>query len=268
MDARLLFIPPGGVLVALTLRDVFDTVVVPGEGRGALKIARRIVFSPLPLWRRRGDGDGVSTSFAPFALVASFVCWMLLLTLGFGAMAYGLAGSFKPALPSFPQALYVAGSGIVTVGLSETDAMGAARWVIMGAGFCGLAVMTLAVTYLLEVQSSIARRDTGIFKLKTSAGEPPSGLVLLERYAALGAQDDIARVLHDARDWCAAILQSHASHPTLIYFRSARTRSGWPAALGAVLDLALIAEFLLDAPTWRGPARCCGKKATNWPRPS
>ena len=45
--------------------------------------------------------------------------------------------------------------------------------------------MTMAVTYLLEVQSSIARRDTGIIKLNTSAGEPPSALTLLERFAAL-----------------------------------------------------------------------------------
>jgi hypothetical protein len=254
MISRLLYALAGAALVAATLRDVFDTVVVPGESHGRLKIARRIVFATLPAWRRRARGGGISTSFAPFTLVASFILWMLLLTLGFGALAYALAEAFKPALPSFPQALYVAGSGLVTVGLSETDATGLARWVVMGAGFCGLAVMTLAVTYLLEVQGSIADRDAGIFKLKTSAGEPPSAVVLLERYAELNAQDDIGQVLRDGRDWCARVLQSHVSHPTLIYFRSAGTQSGWPAALGALLDLTLIIEFLIDAPRWRGPA--------------
>jgi hypothetical protein len=244
----------GAALVIATLRDVFDTVVVPGQSRGTLKIARRIVFATLPLWRRRAQGGGISTSFAPFTLVASFMLWMLLLSGGFGLMAFALADAFKPALPSLPQALYVAGSALVTVGLSETDATGLARWVIMSAGFCGLAVMTLAITYLLQVQNSIADRDAGIFKLKTSAGEPPCALVLLERYADLDACADIALILRDGRDWCARVLQSHASHPTLIYFRSSGTQSGWPAALGALLDLTLIIEFLLDAPKWRGLA--------------
>jgi hypothetical protein len=244
----------GAALVLITLRDVFDTVVVPGQGHVTLKIARRMVFATLPLWRRRESAGGVSTTFAPFTLVASFVIWMLLLTSGFGVMIYALADAFKPTVPSLAQAIYIAGSALATVGLSEIDAMGSARWVVMSAGFCGMAVMTLAVTHLLGVQGSIAERDAGIFKLKTSAGEPPSAIGLLERYANLEARDDIPRILRDGRDWCAKVLQSHASHPTLIYFRSSGTQSGWPAALGAMLDLALVIELLLDAPEWHGSA--------------
>ena len=114
--------------------------------------------------------------------------------------------------------------------------------------------MTMAVTYLLEVQSSIGRRDTGILKLKTSAGEPPSALALLERYAAIGNEKELPDVLRDARDWCATVRQSHVAHPSLIYFRTTGTGSGWPAALGALIDLALTVETLLDAPELRGLA--------------
>ena len=54
----------GIVLVVLALRDVFDTVVVPGESRGALRIARRLLFAMLPVWKRmRRRKSGVSTSF-------------------------------------------------------------------------------------------------------------------------------------------------------------------------------------------------------------
>src|SRR6185436_2165913 len=111
------------------------------------------------------------------------------------------------------------------------------RWLSVAAGFCGLAVLTMAVTYLLEVQQSIARRDTGVFKMRTSAGHPPSALRLLEKFAGMGAHDELIEVLHNGRDWCANLRQSHASHPSLIYFRSIGTGSGWPAALGALLDL-------------------------------
>jgi len=245
----------GLALVAMTLRDVFDTVIVPGGSHAAIHTARRITFLLLPVWKRvRGRRRGLSTLFAPLVLVLSFALWMLLLAFGFGLVAHALRGSFEPRLASLGDAVYAAGSALVTIGDSGSQALGAARWVVLAAGFCGLAVMTMAVTYLLEVQSSIADRDAGILKLKTSAGEPPSAVSLLEKYAALDLHPELAHVLRDGRTWCATVRQSHTSHPSLIYFRTIGTGSGWPAALGALLDLALIVERWLDAPELRGLA--------------
>jgi hypothetical protein len=152
------------------------------------------------------------------------------------------------------QALYIAGSALATVGIGPGDARGGAAVVVVAAGFCGLAVMTMAVTYLLEVQGNIAMRDTGVLKITTAAGHPPSGLALLERYAALGCRDEVGAALRSGRDWCAAVLQSHVSHPSLIYFRSAGTGRGWPAALGALVDVALLVEHVLDEPSAFGAA--------------
>jgi hypothetical protein len=245
----------GLVIAGATLRDVFDTVVVPGGSHATLHVARRIVFVLLPVWKRvRGRERGLSTLFAPFALVAAFGLWMLLLAIGFGLMVHAVGGEFTPPLASYGNAIFTAGSALVTIGEGSSRAGGFARWVILAAGFCGLAVMTMAVTYLLEVQSSISRRDKGILKLRTSAGDPPSAVGLLEKYAAIGARGELEHVLRDGRDWCATVLQSHASHPSLIYFRTIGTGSGWPAALGALLDLALIVERWLDAEELRGLA--------------
>ena len=58
----------------------------------------------------------------------------------------------------------------------------------------------MAVTYLLQVQASIGQRDTGIIKLNTSAGEPPSGLTMLERFAAPRNRSEIRVVLLNGRD--------------------------------------------------------------------
>ena len=215
----------GLFVVGLTLQDVFDTVVVPGESRALLQVVRRLVVAGLPLLRRiRGHAVAIPTAFGPFILVASFVIWMLLLMLGFGLIAHALRDWYQPPLSSFSQAVFVAGSSLVTVGLSETDATGPARWVNVAAGFCGLGVMTLAVTYLLQVQTAIAQRDAGVLKLTTSAGDPPSAIGLLVRYAELGCQKQLPEVLVMGQDWCAEVLQSHASHPSLIYFRSKKHR--------------------------------------------
>jgi hypothetical protein len=136
----------------------------------------------------------------------------------------------------------------------EAAVFGVARWIVLGAGFCGLAVMTMAVSYLLQVQSSISQRDIGIIKLNTSAGQPPSGLTLLERFAALKQREQIRDVLLESRDWVATVRQTHSMHPTLIYFQSIGVGAGWPAALGAVLDLALLAEHCIDDDSLYGPA--------------
>jgi hypothetical protein len=255
VTADLILFLAGLVLAGMTLRDVFDTVVVPGGSRASLRVAHRLVRLMLPLWKHvRGRSRGLSATFAPFILVSSFVVWMLLLALAFGLMAYGFRRDFDPPLTSFFDAVYIVGSSLVTVGLSQINPTGTARWISLGGGFCGLAVMTMAVTYLLEVQSSVSRRDIGIVKLNTSAGEPPSALTLLERFAALRNTQALRDVLEDARTWCATVRQSHASHPSLIYFQSVGTGSGWPAALGAALDFALIAEHLIDDESLYGPA--------------
>src|SRR6185312_9496548 len=65
---------------------------------------------------------------------------------------------------------------------------------------------------------------------------------------------EIVQVLRDGRDWCATVRQSHSNHPSLLYFRSVGTGSGWPAALGALLDLALLIELWLELPEMRGLA--------------
>jgi hypothetical protein len=243
----------GVALAWATLRDVFSTAVIPGETRGPLRIPRRLVRTALPVWKRMCR-RGIGVSFAPLVLVGSFVIWMALLVLAFGLLAYGMRDAFTPALSGFGDALYRIGGAMTTMGMGRTDPHGAASLVSVVAGFCGLAVMTLAITYLLQVQSNVAHRDTLVLKLTTTAGHTPSALALLERYGALGCQCELPDMLRHGRDWCAGLLQSHASHPSLIYFRSVGTASGWPATLGTLVDLCLMAELLLDMPEARPPA--------------
>ena len=256
MTLDILLAIAGLVLAGMTLSDVFETVVVPGGSRASLRVARRLGAVLLPLWKAvRGRRRGVSGGFAPVILVGSFVIWIALLAVAFGAMAYAARGHFQPRIESLPEGIYLAGSSMMTVGPGKAEtALGIGRWIVLGAGFCGLAVMTMAVTYLLQVQSSVGQRDTGIIKLNTSAGDPPSGLTLLERFAALRNRNQLKDTLMEGRNWIATVRQSHSSHPTLIYFQSLGTGAGWPAALGAIMDVALLAEHCIDNDDLYGPA--------------
>lgn len=262
MIADFLIFLAGVVIAGITLRDVFETVVVPGGNRGSLRVARRLIFVLLPIWKMvRGRRHALSGSFAPIVLVASFVIWITLLAVGFGLMIHAARTGFRPQPHSIAEGIYQAGSAIVTLGLNGMQALGPGRWIVLVAGFCGLAVMTMAVTYLLAVQTSLAKRDTGVIKLNTVAGNPPSALTLLENCASLGDRRELGEILREGRNWCATVSQSHSAHPSLLYFQSAGTGAGWPAALGALIDLALIVELCLDDSELRGPAVLLGAEA-------
>ncbi len=253
-----------GVTVAsLALRDVFETVVVPSTNRSSLRIAHRLINILLPVWKMgRGRRRGLSGTFAPAILVASFIIWMSLLAVGFGLMIYGAHSYFAPPPYNVPEAIYQAGAVIITLGLNESRALGLGRWIVIAAGFCGLGVMTLAVTYLLAVQSNLAARDTGIIKLNTAAGDPPSALTLLETLAQVDDRQEVAEILREGRNWCAMLRQSHSAHPSLIYFQTAGTGAGWPASLGMLLDLALIETVCIDDARLSGPAALLLAEAT------
>lgn len=252
----------GAIVAWAALHDVFDTVAVPGGSRAWLKVVRRLVWGSLPLIRRLRPQRGLPTWFAPLVLVLAFVVWMVLIAVGFGLMTYALRGDFHPPLRNVPDAIYYVGTAMTTIGRGGTQVVGVARWVVLAAGFCGLAGMTLAITYLLEVQSGIGQRDSGIIKLTTSAGEPPSALRMLEKFAGTGNRRHIADVMRDGRTWCATVRQSHTNRPSLIYFASVATDSGWPAALGALIDLSLLYQLVLDDDALRGPAILLGEDAT------
>src|SRR5579884_4507677 len=96
-----IFFIAGAILAWLTLRDVFDTVVVPGGSRASLRVTKRVGLVLLVIWKRlRGRNRGISHAFAPLVLVSSFVIWMSLLALAFGLMAYAMRTHFEPHLES------------------------------------------------------------------------------------------------------------------------------------------------------------------------
>lgn len=74
---------------------------------------------------------------------------MLLLLLGYGAVAHGLGDHFSPPADSYAQGVFIAAASLAAIGPSGIQASGPARWVVVASGFCGLAVLTMAVTYLI-----------------------------------------------------------------------------------------------------------------------
>jgi hypothetical protein len=70
---------------------------------------------------------------------------MAILLFGFGLVAHGRGNWFSPPADSLEQAIFIAGSALATMGLSGIEAHGPARRVLVAAGICGLAVLTLFI---------------------------------------------------------------------------------------------------------------------------
>jgi hypothetical protein len=242
----------GAVIVAAALADIFSTILVPGPVSRQLRVVLQVRRLSLPVWRyaaRRRAGDArPSNGFAPFTFVMTFTAWMLLLLVGFALLMHAVEGSFSPGLRRFDDALWVAGSSLLTLGVSEYDANGIARWLVLAAALSGFSALTASITFLLQVQSGLHQREPRVLTLVGIAGSPPSGLVILETAATLADRKYLDRFFLEWRDWAAATLHSHLSYPVLCYYRSSDEQNDWLTALEAVLDAAALVMAFTDDP--------------------
>ncbi len=232
----------GMAIVAYALSDVFTTLLVPGPAGARIRPAAAIrgSASRLPDGFRhvtiRGRVGARQTALPLRWCWESSSPWLLLLLVGFGLMFHAAASRFSPNLSELSQAIYVAGSSIVTLGVSEVDASGFARWLILAAAFSGFAVITAGITFVLQLQTSLHLREVEVLALSGLAGRPPSGIVLLETFAELGLQPELREFFLRWRNWSAATLHTHLSYPVLAYFHSVDAESDWLGAFEAVLD--------------------------------
>ena len=142
----------GFVIVLSTLFDVFLTVLAPGPANGYLRIAARVREMTLPLWRYasrtrgRGGRQRLSNVFAPVLFCLAFGAWLLLLLSGFGVLFHAWGALFSPPLVTVDDAIYVAGSSLRTLGVSEVNAAGSARWLILFSALSGFGVITATMS--------------------------------------------------------------------------------------------------------------------------
>jgi hypothetical protein len=241
----------GLAVTGTTLADVFASILVPGPARSPLRVVSRMRQFSLPLWRwlsrrRGGSRQRLSNSFAPLLFSSAFIGWVVLLCLGFGTILHACAALFSPPLTQFGHALYVAGAFVLTVGTNEVQPHGIARLLLLTAALSGFGVITATITFIIEIQTNLHERETGVLKLSGLAGKPASGIGLLETFAALGLRDDLRGFFKEWADWSAGVLNSHVSFPVLVYFHSVDSESDWVTALQVVLDSATLAMTLTE----------------------
>lgn len=258
--ARVLALVAGTLIVVLTFWSVFSTLVVPRASSSRLQTivgrilghAARTLAPKLPNYEAR---DRLLSFIGPASMVALFIAWLGLLILGFALIEWWNSGI------DFASAVGIAGSSAFTLGIASASDTGAHTIEILAAGF-GLLVIALEIAYLPALYNAFAVRETEVTLLATRSGTPAWGPEILARHHWLDTMNELPPLYASWERWAAAVSESHANYPALMWFRSPAPLRSWLVGLVAMMDSAALYHAATPGLTPR-EARTCLQMGMN-----
>ncbi len=244
----------GIALVLATSWSVFTALVVPRVTSspamralaGVLGGSARRIAPKLPNYETR---DRVLSFVGPAAMVFLFVIWLSFIVVGVALIEWYAAGV------DFATALGISGSSVFTLGVVSSGQAGPRVAEITAAGI-GLLVVALEIAYLPALYNQFSTRETEVTLLEARAGNPAWGPEILARHHWLDTMDELPPLYSDWERWAAAVSESHANYPALLWFRSPVPTRSWLVALVAMMDSAALYHAVSPAQTPR-QARLC-----------
>ncbi len=219
----------GAIIVVLILLDVFFTVLYARIGAGVLsyQVARwvwrlfRTVARPFSS-RRRAQ---LLSLCGPAILVTVVAVWALSLTLGMGLVMHPRLGTSVIATngstpTDFISAMYAAGNSMAIVGAGTfAPSTAGFRILYLVNSLIGMSVISLTLTYLMQVYTAVYRRNTAAISLHLASGETGDASELI---AGLGPEGQFTGGYNNLSQIAAqmsALKESHHFYPVLFYFR-------------------------------------------------
>ena len=218
----------GALLFLLILTDIFLIVLYARIGSGIVsnRLARliwrffRLVSKPFGSYR------GLVLSFCgPIILIFLVLFWALTLTCGAALIIHpNLGSSVKSSggeTPSdFITALEAGGGSMAIVGASDfSPQTGGFRLLYLFNSLIGMSVVSLTLTYLMQVYNALQRRNAlGLqtYLLTAETGDAA------ELVAGLGTDGKFTNGYSDLANWAgemSRVKESHHFYPVLFYFR-------------------------------------------------
>lgn len=234
----------GALMVIATLWSAMLTVVVPRAERPRVtryhfkligffsKTAHRLVKSP----ERRNRFDA---RLAPFGLITLSFVWIAHVTIGFALVYWGRG------IRGFGEALVLSGSSLTTLGIRDADSTATLMLVVIEA-LIGLGLVGLMISYLPSIYSAYLDREIAVSRLEIRAGRPPHPLTFLDRSNRIGWLEQMDDVWAEWENWFLRIEETHGTHTSLSFFRSAQYGRSWLQTAGVVLDAAALMQTTVD----------------------
>lgn len=242
----------GGIVLAVTLVDVFLTVLYARAGTGlvAPRLARGVwrVFRVLS----GGRHAGVLTYCGPAQLVALVLTWGVLLAVGAGlvihpALGTGVTSGSGETERDFVTAVFVGGSSMSIVSAGDYGpATPGYKLLFLFNSLVGMSVTSLTLTYLMQVYSALRSRNTLGLMVQTQSGETGDAAELIARWGPGGRFEGGYNNLSTLAGQVAAIKETHHFYPVLFYFRFEQPFYAASRMLLVMLDAAALIRTALD----------------------
>jgi hypothetical protein len=236
----------GVVLILIILWDAFETIVLPRQVTGRIRLARfffRYTWLPWSaLVRSMFSGkrkEAYLSFYGPLSLIFLLMVWATGLIVGFALLhwANGSAVITAGGGAGFRIDLYLSSTTFFTLGLGDVTPRTPMGHVLtaMEAGI-GFGFLALVIGYLPAFNQSFSRREVNISLLDGRAGSPPTAAEMLIRHSHEHGFEALRELLGGWERWSAELLESHLSYPMLCFFRSQHDNQSWLGALTVILD--------------------------------
>lgn len=226
----------GVVLVAIALRDVFDTLF---HESGRAVLSRLLMRGVWRVFRRLGGRERLTLA-GPVALIVVVMSWATMLVVGWGLFLMPhMPDSFvfgdAPHSSRVIESLYLSLTTLTTVGFGDiAPAEGWLRVVTPLEALIGFGLLTASVSWLLSIYPLLSRRRSLAYEIhllteaEAKTGKP---VTTLDAYAAEGVYSELtSRLVSVERDM--------VTFPVAYYFGEADPRFALPAAMPSLLRLA------------------------------
>lgn len=250
-----------GVLLFLAgLLDVFLTVLYARAGAGVFSRAVTAVCwrTMLAVSRLAGRSRGKVLSFCgPLNIVLLVLTWSAILALGAGLILHpelgrGVRPSSGEAQTDFITALYVGGGSLSIVGASNYEPQTAPlRLIFLFNAVVGTSVISLTLTYLMQVYTALRSRNSLGLAIDTLTAETGDAAKLL---AAVAPDGDFSSTGSDLAALAAQMVEvkeAHHFYPVLFYFRFEEPTYSVSRFAFVALDAIALLRSALDGPEAR-----------------
>ena len=251
-----IFTAAGAVLLVLIIFDVYATVLHSsarygpvGESlnrlvwRGARAAARRL---------SRTRRHKLLNMIGPLLLPLLIVTYIVLLVFSFALIYYphvpsGFTFGAPRPTPGWVDALYFSGVTLTTIGYGDIVPRAAGlRFIALVEAATGVALISLAITYLLTVYSALERKRAVALSLYHQAGQGADVAGLIAHHFVegrfYGLRDALRTVTRDLQ----GLLESHIDHPVIHYFHPVEVYKSLPRILFLLLETCAVIKAALD----------------------
>lgn len=245
----------GALVMTLVLLDVFLTVLYARVGTGILssplsKFVRRVFYLASKPF---GPFQGTVMSFCgPVILVLLVAIWDFGLTLGAAlvihpALGTSVANSSGATPTDFITALQAGGNSTSIVGSGDFSPQTSAfRLFYLFASLTGTAIVSLTLTYLMQVYSALRNRNSTALSFHLASGETGDAAELVAGLGAQGKFDSGYSNLAELAVKATEAKEAHHFYPVLFYFRFTEPHYAMSRLTLVALDSVTLIKSALD----------------------